>query len=414
MSRFLHHSLLLLSAPLGLGLLTAACGDDTTTTQTTSSSSSTGGSGGAPTTSSSSAGGTGGVGGVGGTGGMPPMECMGPKTGTDACDGEVVNLPLGSDITLCGEITEMNNNDYQGVGCVAESAGGDNVYDVKITQNGSLKIEVVPDVGSTLRPTTYLRLPGECTNQTPAANGGCDVGRNTCIAADWDAAFVPGGFHLIQDAAPDMNNMPTTGGYVMRLSLQPAACGDGVWNLFTTTEECDDGNLVAGDGCSPTCTIEPNTLFDDCPGNPIPAGIGNPVDNESANTTGTTDNHTPSPVGSCMGVEAGGPEKVYRVTAQDTGTMTVTVGLDATCTTSVCQTEGSCDPGCWDYVLWATDAPQNDCGNTTNQLACSDVAAKGPETISFPVVSGNDYFVFVDGYDSLSFGAYNLCVTVAP
>src|SRR5262249_31723148 len=33
-----------------------------------------------------------------------------------------------------------------------------------------------------------------------------------------------------------------------------ATCGDG---LKFPQEACDDGNNIAGDGCSPTCTIEP-------------------------------------------------------------------------------------------------------------------------------------------------------------
>jgi cysteine-rich repeat protein len=33
-------------------------------------------------------------------------------------------------------------------------------------------------------------------------------------------------------------------------------CGDGK-RLY---EECDDGNLSPGDGCSPSCTVEPNFL----------------------------------------------------------------------------------------------------------------------------------------------------------
>jgi cysteine-rich repeat protein len=31
-------------------------------------------------------------------------------------------------------------------------------------------------------------------------------------------------------------------------------CGDGI--VIPIKEPCDDGNLVAGDGCSPTCGIE--------------------------------------------------------------------------------------------------------------------------------------------------------------
>lgn len=37
-----------------------------------------------------------------------------------------------------------------------------------------------------------------------------------------------------------------------------AACGDGI--LYAGHEQCDDGNLTAGDGCSATCTAEPSDL----------------------------------------------------------------------------------------------------------------------------------------------------------
>lgn len=42
----------------------------------------------------------------------------------------------------------------------------------------------------------------------------------------------------------------------------PGVCGDGTQDLG---EECDDGNLMAADGCSPTCTLEP------CVAAPIPS-----------------------------------------------------------------------------------------------------------------------------------------------
>ena len=41
-------------------------------------------------------------------------------------------------------------------------------------------------------------------------------------------------------------------------------CGNGI---VEPSEECDDGNLLAGDGCSPTCTLEgcdPSTCFHGC------------------------------------------------------------------------------------------------------------------------------------------------------
>ena len=34
-------------------------------------------------------------------------------------------------------------------------------------------------------------------------------------------------------------------------------CGDGSFETHTDpVEECDDGNLVSGDGCNDSCTVE--------------------------------------------------------------------------------------------------------------------------------------------------------------
>ena len=44
------------------------------------------------------------------------------------------------------------------------------------------------------------------------------------------------------DGTPDGSGVPDPG------------CGNGIWE---STEACDDGNLVAGDGCEPDCTLSP-------------------------------------------------------------------------------------------------------------------------------------------------------------
>jgi cysteine-rich repeat protein len=42
--------------------------------------------------------------------------------------------------------------------------------------------------------------------------------------------------------------------YVQDAVVRPVAvCGN---RVKETGEQCDDGNVMAGDGCSPTCTIE--------------------------------------------------------------------------------------------------------------------------------------------------------------
>lgn len=43
--------------------------------------------------------------------------------------------------------------------------------------------------------------------------------------------------------------------YIISRGATPAGCGDGIWDA-TLGEECDDGNTVAGDGCSVSCKCE--------------------------------------------------------------------------------------------------------------------------------------------------------------
>ena len=54
------------------------------------------------------------------------------------------------------------------------------------------------------------------------------------------------------DVGADVDPDGTTDGS----GLPDPGCGNGVWE---STEACDDGNLVAGDGCEPDCTLSPGS-----------------------------------------------------------------------------------------------------------------------------------------------------------
>ncbi|MEM6786226.1 MAG: DUF4215 domain-containing protein [Myxococcota bacterium] len=417
MPRLLKTTLSLISVSAAATMGAAACGDDTTTSEATTSASSTstttgglGGTGGIAVTTST--GGTGGgTGGTGGTGGMPPMVCEGPDTGTDLCDGETIVLALGDELSLCGTVD--TNDDYQGFSCGPDSGSGEKVYNITVQAEGSLRVQVRRDEGSELIPSMFLREQGACEDASSAADGSCFAFFSTHeeFADDWDPAFIPG-FHLFIDGQLDENGIPTTGDYQLDISLQPAACGDGVWNRFTTTEECDDGNTNDGDGCSSACIVETTNLFDDCPGDPF-VWTGQQVV-RSGSTVGNQNDYMPSPVGTCSNVTMSGRERVYQFAASQSGMATVSVGFGTDCSSNVCDVEGNFSPGCWDYVLWATGPDTSSCGNAASQLACSDANAVGPESISFPVTAGIDYNVYVDGFDDDQFGPFNLCVDVTP
>lgn len=414
MSRFLR-----VSSALGLFAVAvvAACSDDDPVIQNVpTTATTTDGGGGTTPTTTVGGGGAGGVvqgGGGSGGGGAPPMECMGPDTGAEDCDGELLELTLGTDITLCGDISASADN-HQDFYCPGASASGDRVYDVQVLEAGTLKIQVRADLGSTLNPTMFIRAPGLCGDPSQSASGGCwdffDTDHEE-FAFHWDpATFLPA-FHLFIDGGLDADGMSTSGAYALDISLTAPACGDGVLN---PDEDCDDGNTVSGDGCTSTCLVETTSLFDECPGEPAVL-VGNPASlTLSANTVGNSDDYAPTPGGSCGNIAPGGRDRVYRVTPDSSGTLTATVGLGPNCTGNVCETQGGFDPGCWDYVLWATGpseaAPYPECGDNSLQLGCSDSNALGPEALSFPVEGGKSYFIVVDGYGDYSSGAFNLCL----
>jgi cysteine-rich repeat protein len=50
-------------------------------------------------------------------------------------------------------------------------------------------------------------------------------------------------------------NSVAVASYVVKIKVVAPGCGDGV--IQSATEQCDDGNTAAGDGCSPTCQAEP-------------------------------------------------------------------------------------------------------------------------------------------------------------
>lgn len=49
------------------------------------------------------------------------------------------------------------------------------------------------------------------------------------------------------------NSTTATSEFTLAISCRPIVCGDG---MVDGGEACDDGNTMAGDGCSPTCTVD--------------------------------------------------------------------------------------------------------------------------------------------------------------
>jgi cysteine-rich repeat protein len=77
-----------------------------------------------------------------------------------------------------------------------------------------------------------------------------DAGEGFCSKAILPSLAV-GTYFVRVEASP--NAVQKTFVYRLRVDLTVDVCGDGIKGF---SEACDDGNTMAGDGCSPTCTVE--------------------------------------------------------------------------------------------------------------------------------------------------------------
>lgn len=117
--------------------------------------------------------------------------------------------------------------------------------------------------------------PGEqCDDGNIASDDGCSTlcARETCGNGrlDWpeqcdDGKTCEWGTSCSTDAdcpgggsgLPEGTFCKQRNGDACKNDCTPNVCGDGALFYYYQTEQCDDGNLAAGDGCSPTCTLEP-------------------------------------------------------------------------------------------------------------------------------------------------------------
>lgn len=160
------------------------------------------------------------------------------------------------------------------------------------------------------------------------------------------------------------------------------SCGDGDDD---PDEECDDGNHEPLDGCSATCTVENR---DDCATAPVVPIGASPV-NISGDTTGANDtvDEAAGP-GECTAGSYPGPDHVFLLLPQMTGTMMATLDADYP-----------------NHSLHARDACPG-----RGHLDCSyGEGVAENDIVSFPVTAGQIYFVLVDSWAGGE-GGYELTV----
>lgn len=176
---------------------------------------------------------------------------------------------------------------------------------------------------------------------------------------------------------------------------EPAdTCGDGV---VQDGEDCDDGNGDEEDGCDASCRlagVDPASSRT-CPG--LDVHVWSAPVTWTSTTDGSPNTATASPACAGGGTTTTGstaPDRVLRVTAHRSGTMTVaTTGASFNC------------------FLHAA----RECVSGTNTtIACANNrAAIGDETMTLPVESGATYTVFIDGAGiSQQQGAFGVSLSI--
>ena len=303
---------------------------------------------------------------------------------------ELTPQPNGShSATITSGTTNLANSQAFGL---CSSSGPDAIYTIKAPMDGVLSLEV-PVAGFNVTLGVRTSCPASSSaNNTDVV--GCanttsdDGGESLAVKVDKDKTY-----YIFVDGVSSSEK----GAFTLNVDVRPSGCGD---NLVSGNEQCDDGNTVSGDGCSPTCTLEALAGIDTCPGFTLPlSGSGNgPYTGVLSVDTSTMNANY---AGTCGGTSKDG---VVVVTPPISGKLTAKF------------------PGFgWQPVLYARTtcndaATEPLLGNTKTFTACDNDAVTWLSNIretNFNVTAGTPYYLFLDGYEFQS-GVGRLNVTVTP
>jgi cysteine-rich repeat protein len=314
---------------------------------------------------------------IAGDGCAPGCTLETPATSNDSCPGAELLLDALTHGAVITASTAPLTNDNAGT-CVTSTLTKDAVYEITPDISGLLTVVLDPQFDGAL----YAR--SDCAVTGATAQLGCV-----------DAIDGNGNETLLVPAVSGVpiwvfvDSFTSTQAGVFELSavLTPGQCGNAV---LEGGEACDDGNALAGDGCTAGCTIEPAGAEDVCPGEVFPlvqqgidwvGSIYSGNANLAADTTAT-------------GCTTTGRDAFFSVTAPIDGVLTATLTQAA---------------------FNASIHARTDCATNTSQVACAnDNAAVGTETITFSVAQNTTYFVIVDSTATTQFGPFTLQVRVTP
>lgn len=290
----------------------------------------------------------------------------------DKCPGIANELSSSEPLTLYGNTAALKSN-YAGSGACAKSGSAkDAVHALTAAERGRVTLTLKPAAG--FDGTMYVKR-GNCeTGQQAACAEATAAGADEVLKIAVNAGET---IYVVVDGKD------TAAGAYTLIAMQEAGtfCGDG---LPDPGELCDDGNEVAGDGCSAACLPElKSPLAKACPGQELH------VWSDPAEFTGSTATFANANKSTCGG--SGARDAVYAVVAHRAGTLHV-----------------STKEAAFDVVMYARAAP---CA-TGKELACASAfKGDGGEKMAITVAVDETVYVFVDGFKT-SAGEYTLLLSI--
>ncbi len=259
--------LFLLIYVVTLGVFAGCAGDEAASSSTSATTSTGGGEGGSSTattssstSSTASAGGAGGEGGQGqgGTGGQGGSggEGEGGSGGEGGGGGPVgtAEYPLEVESNNLDQTANPLADGTKGFTASIGVLGDVDTFSVDVTIPGSsLRVEASDGAGGCPSGSSLLvKVSGPggfLASDTSSGPTGCPLLTATAYPTLSDLSV---GTYYVQ---VENQLLATVASYVLAIQTIAPGCGDGVIQL-ATGEQCDDANLMTGDGCDDVCHIE--------------------------------------------------------------------------------------------------------------------------------------------------------------
>ena len=158
---------------------------------------------------------------------------------TEPNDTQLTSNPLGAADGLIGSISPIGDQDYFS-------------FDI-VTPGSSVFVEVTDGLNgcpSGFDSTLTLFNPGNVMISSVDDGGIAKCSRISPATTSTAANMAPGKYRVRVEYS---GNTVAVASYVVKIKVVLPSCGDAV---IQPGEQCDDGNLAAGDGCGSTCQAE--------------------------------------------------------------------------------------------------------------------------------------------------------------